>query len=94
MKTFLNKKDIDNEIDVKLEQATTINIQAQAFLSDGDFDNANLFCNIAEELLAEADELRELRLMLFAFCPDPIQEYHFIQGNNRVEEMVLVVDLN
>jgi hypothetical protein len=94
MKTFLNKKDIDNEIDAKLEQALIINKQAQAYLEDGDMDNAYLFCDIAEKLIDEAGELRELRLMLFSYTPTPTQEYHFIQGNNRVDEMVAVIDLN
>jgi len=91
---FLNKKDIDNEIDAKLEQALVINKQAQAFLNDGDMDNARLFCDMAEELNDEVNELQSLRRMLFAFSPISPQEYHFIQGSNRVSEMVVVVDLN
>jgi len=94
MKTFLNKKDIDQEINTLLDQATVVNIQAQAYLSEGDLDNAMLFCGIAEELVEEAGELRKLKDILFVFSPLPVQEYHFIQGNNKVEEMVAVIDLN
>lgn len=94
MKTFLNKKDIDNEIDLLLNRAEIINNQASLYVEENDLVNANLFLDLADRLLEEVDELKELRKMLFAFCPEPIQEYHFIQGNNRVEEMVVVVDLN
>lgn len=94
MKTFLTQDSINKEIDSKLEQATAINHQAQAFLSDGDMDNAHLFCDIAEELLNEAEKLKELRLVLFSYTPEPNQEWHFILGANRVDEMVVVVDLN
>lgn len=94
MKTFLTQESINKEIDNKLEQAIVLNKQAQWYLKEGETVKAILFCDLAEELVKQAEELKELRILLFEFSPLPIQEYHFIQGNGRVEEMVAIIDLN